>query len=423
MLLRDLLIEPEHSIVDQVHERFRPGVFYGRSDQDRDEIKSWAPMLTNLHGFGVTWYTDTLAKFETQSEKAQDNWPMRPAHFRTINPISTDLTFNALCTHTASTSIQAHIRAASYPPAVETNAHPFVMGNVSFMHNGGIVGFEDVRIDIFNRIYEIESFLKDNSGKVADTSVENGNYLFAIKGNSDTEHLAALYTANLDLIRAKLQSMKYQSPAFATETMLFALRYTIDDIHKIQNAKNVGPNSLNDRWGNFLNLCINDGGHNMITTRFRDSKEGPPMTLYLSLTAAQQLNSGIDDGVKHVDSEDDVVNVEIQTAKSLVDKHNAVPDQQGVHVIVGSEPATRHAEDWGLFEANQAFTHTHEGKISITDLNSVLDNNQFEKYREALTGPLSGSGTKQKLDLASLLGSSDVATLNLHKPAAGGKLL
>lgn len=57
---------------------------------------------------------------------------------------ATDTTFNFICQNTASKCILAHVRAASGPPIVETNNHPFIFGRHSFMHNGGVTFFPQI---------------------------------------------------------------------------------------------------------------------------------------------------------------------------------------------------------------------------------------------------------------------------------------
>jgi hypothetical protein len=61
----------------------------------------------------------------------------------------TDRTFLTVCANTASKCIMAHIRAASRPPVVPTNNHPFVFGRHSFMHNGTVTFFPEIVSLIF----------------------------------------------------------------------------------------------------------------------------------------------------------------------------------------------------------------------------------------------------------------------------------
>lgn len=56
----------------------------------------------------------------------------------------TDPTFTFICGNTSSKTILAHVRAASAPPIVPTNNHPFIFGRHSFMHNGGVTNFAKI---------------------------------------------------------------------------------------------------------------------------------------------------------------------------------------------------------------------------------------------------------------------------------------
>lgn len=97
----------------------------------------------------------------------------------------------------------------------------------------------------------------------AKSSVPKGNYIFNIRGNSDTEHLATLFFAHLDLVNAGI-AFANSSVHFgvdSTNAMLLALILTIGDIHEIQSVHQVGPFTPVDtphanRVGNSLNLCI-----------------------------------------------------------------------------------------------------------------------------------------------------------------------
>lgn len=125
------------------------------------------------------------------------------------------------------------------------------------------------------------------------SSVPNSNYVFNIRGNTDTEHLATLYFAHLDVIRAGILSAirrardistfnfphgfqtGQQPPPLhggsgitipfnfdSTDSLLLALINTITDIHAIQRQYQVGPFTPGpfppgkNFAGNKLNLCI-----------------------------------------------------------------------------------------------------------------------------------------------------------------------
>ncbi|KAJ3783824.1 hypothetical protein GGU10DRAFT_42533 [Lentinula aff. detonsa] len=373
LMLEDLLIRPKHSIVKQVSERFIPGLYYGLEEDDVEELKKQATWI-NVHGFGVSWYTNTLTEFDPSIKG------MLPAQFRTIAPISTDLAFAQLCGHTASTCTLAHIRDASFPPVVEVNNHPFIFGKYTFMHNGSVESFRKIRFDVMRRIFDLQTVVQTNQYK---SSVQDSNYVFGILGNTDTEHLATLYFAHLDIIRATKPSFGADS----TDALLLALIETIADIHTIQFQHQVGPFTPGpgaERVGNALNLCITDGGVQMLVSRWRDSKEGYPRSLYLSLNAGEKLNRKYYPDLPDPTTSEDVNNtdVKIDSVRELVARHK--PTQQGRHVIVGSEPCTRYVQDWGLFDQNQCVTVDNDRNLRLINLAKFFQSgreHEFEAYQ------------------------------------------
>ncbi|KAJ3727371.1 hypothetical protein DFJ43DRAFT_547043 [Lentinula guzmanii] len=357
LMLEDLLIKPKHSIVKQVSERFIPGLYHGLEEDDVEELKKQATWI-NVHGFGVSWYTDTLTEFDPSIKG------MLPAQFRTIAPISTDLAFEQLCKHTASKCTLAHIRDASFPPVVEVNNHPFIYGKYSFMHNGSVDSFSKIRYDVMKRISELQTMVQINQYK---SSVQDSNYVFGIAGNTDTEHLAALYFAYVDII----QAIKPSFGAHSTDALLLALFLTIGDIREIQFQHQVGsftPGPGAERLGNTLNLCITAGGVQMLVSRWRDSKKGYPRSLYLSLTAGEKLNRKHYSELPDPTSLEDVYNtdVKIDSVRELVARYK--PTKQGCHIIVGSEPSTCYVQDWGLLDQNQCVTVDDNRKLRMINL-------------------------------------------------------
>ncbi|KAJ3863054.1 hypothetical protein EV359DRAFT_65139 [Lentinula novae-zelandiae] len=388
LMLEDLLVRPDHSIVKQsfrVNNRFLPGLYYGLEDDDKAELEIQATWI-NVHGFGVGWYTDTLAEFDPSVKG------MQPAQFRTIAPISTDLAFSQLCAHTASKCTLAHIRDASFPPVVEVNNHPFIFGKYAFMHNGSVADFAPIRFDVMRRIAELQTTVQTLA---LASSVPNSNYVFNIRGNTDTEHLATLYFAHLDLIKAGIRSAPRRGPGGfeipfdtdSTDALLLALVNTIADLHKIQRRHKTGPFTPgNDRAGNKLNLCITDSGNQMLVCRWRDAKEGFPPSLYLSLTAGEKLNRKYFPVLPSPKVSEDINNtdVRIDSVRELVKRYQDLPpSQQGRHVIVGSEPCTEYVNDWGLFDQNQCVIVDENHKLKIINLAKFFREgreHEFKKY-------------------------------------------
>jgi glutamine amidotransferase len=114
VLLKTLLFEPEHSLIDQsLHSRL--GV-----------------ETTNGDGFGVGWY----------------GIGDRPAVFKSVEPAWNDRNLRELSEHVRSGLVFAHIRASTGTPVQQTNCHPFRHGHWLWMHNGSIARFHDVKREL-----------------------------------------------------------------------------------------------------------------------------------------------------------------------------------------------------------------------------------------------------------------------------------
>ena len=114
VLLEDLLLKPEHSLIDQsLHSRM-------------------GATTTNGDGFGVGWY----GVGET------------PGVFRSVEPAWNNRNLEDLAAHVESSLVFAHIRAATGTAIQETNCHPFRHGRWLWMHNGLVRDFATVKRDL-----------------------------------------------------------------------------------------------------------------------------------------------------------------------------------------------------------------------------------------------------------------------------------
>jgi predicted glutamine amidotransferase len=114
VLLRELLFEPAHSLIDQsLHSRL--GV-----------------ETTNGDGFGIGWYGEGS----------------EPAVFKSVEPAWNDRNLRELSGHIRSGLVFAHIRASTGTPVQQTNCHPFRHGHWLWMHNGSIAQFHEVKRDL-----------------------------------------------------------------------------------------------------------------------------------------------------------------------------------------------------------------------------------------------------------------------------------
>ncbi|KAJ3873443.1 hypothetical protein F5051DRAFT_337656, partial [Lentinula edodes] len=237
---------------------------------------------------------------------------------RVLPPISTDLAFEQLCAHTASKCILAHIRNASFPPSVEVNNHPFIFGKYTFMHNGKVADFPLFRSDIISRISELQMVIQT---LVLPSSVPNSNYVFNIRGNTDTEHLATLYFAHLDLVKAGIWFQRRQSLAGDLQ-----IPFDADSTDALLTVLEINSTSA---------LVCLPTGIQMLACRWRDSKNGFPPSLYLSLTAGEKLNRKYPDS-KFRKAEKNICDsdVKINSISQLIQENDIGPTDQGIYDIL-----------------------------------------------------------------------------------------
>jgi glutamine amidotransferase len=112
--LDELILKPEHSLIDQSLES-RSGA-----------------TTTNGDGFGIGWYGDQ----ET------------PGVYKDVQPAWNDRNLRDLTAHIESPMFLAHVRAATGSAVQQTNCHPFRHGRWLFVHNGLIRGFDRVKRDL-----------------------------------------------------------------------------------------------------------------------------------------------------------------------------------------------------------------------------------------------------------------------------------
>ena len=111
VFLEDIVSQPAHSLVAQSHHALE------------------AKTATNGDGFGIAWYGDRP----------------EPGRYRDILPAWSDCNLKSLCRQIRSPLFLAHVRASTGGATSRDNCHPFVAGRWSFMHNGQIGDFEQVR--------------------------------------------------------------------------------------------------------------------------------------------------------------------------------------------------------------------------------------------------------------------------------------
>ena len=109
--LSDFLSAPEHSLVEQ-----------SRAADDGEAS-------LNGDGFGIAWYGNRT----------------EPGLYKDVHPVWSDVNLRSVANQVQSHLFLAHVRASTGTAISRNNSHPFVVDNWSFMHNGLIGGFEQVR--------------------------------------------------------------------------------------------------------------------------------------------------------------------------------------------------------------------------------------------------------------------------------------
>lgn len=210
--LSALLTEPVNSIVNQSY--------------DAEEMS--IPM--NGDGFGVAWYAPARRA--------------RPAAYRALTPAWSNRNLADLAEVIESPCVLAHVRAASPGlPVAEANCHPFVAGELAFMHNGGLAGFPAIRKQMIEAMSD-EAFA-------------------TVLGTTDSEHLFGLFQ---DHYRARDDA--------GAARLAGALEATLAQVLPMARAAAPGVHST-------LNLAVSDGSHAAVCRMIDGPEEDDARTLYL----------------------------------------------------------------------------------------------------------------------------------------------
>src|SRR5690242_16720999 len=116
ILAEDLLIRPQHSIIDQSLHAELGGV------------------TTNGDGFGIGWYGNDDGG--------------TPAVFKSTHPAWNDQNLREVATQVRTPLLFAHVRASSGTPVQQSNCHPFRYGRWLWMQNGSLADFRMVKRDL-----------------------------------------------------------------------------------------------------------------------------------------------------------------------------------------------------------------------------------------------------------------------------------
>ena len=335
-LLSDVLINPANAISKQCSEHYLPQLLPHSAETNlydsTDPLMKMRNSLLNMDGLGIAWYTESAENYVKGVEGT------RPALYKSQSPPINDFNFRSLCANTEAYCLFAHIRATSGSVVTQVNSHPFVFGRHTFMHNGAISNFTNIRRDM------TDAFSYDAYSNVL--------------GSTDSEHAAALYMTILTGGGTK-DAWEKEYPLAEMHGAMIKTVITIMSLQQKTLGAKATPNSLN--------FCTTDG-KKLVAIRFRNHATQQPPSLYWSEFAGRTLNQ------KYPGHPDGADKVNEMASKGEDEKI-------GKHTIVASEPTTYDETEWHLIGKNCALTVDDMGtetEIPIeydAKLNAVDPNN------------------------------------------------
>lgn len=214
IVLRKLLEDPDNSLITQ-------------SLNAKQGVHG-----VNADGFGISWYNRSVDD--------------EPGLFRSTRPAWNDYNLISMARKIESNCMLGHIRSATMGEITTYNCHPFVYKEYSFVHNGGIAHFEDLRRELISELDE-ELFQ-------------------AVRGQTDSEHLFFLI----------MQFLKQEKQMSLEQALLKGIQWVNDRQKDTDNEYFCG-----------LNIAITDGKQ-LIVTRYC-SKDRRPISLYYTTSKFKDL--------------------------------------------------------------------------------------------------------------------------------------
>eukprot|EP00743_Colponemidia_sp_Colp-15_P005046 GILK01005433.1.p1 GENE.GILK01005433.1~~GILK01005433.1.p1 ORF type:complete len:300 (-),score=34.18 GILK01005433.1:182-1081(-) len=278
ILLADLVTRPEHSIIKQSHSCRERTPFH---DQ---------PQYLNGDGFGIGWYTPDSPT---------------PCVFTSISPAWNNANLVRLAEKVTSPLIYAHVRAAS-PGShiIDVNCHPFIRGQLLWMHNGGVAHFDKLRRRVLMSLTE--------------------SVFESIQGTTDSEHCFAIFQ--------NLLTKDVEKSSFTPEELRDTMLKTLKVINEMSAEANITEPSL-------LNFAVSDG-KTIIATRYVNNDKADAASLYYSSGTKFEVDS---DGVYR-----------------MLHRHK----REHV-VIIASERLTSVLEDWVEVPRNHLVMVTPDANVLL----------------------------------------------------------
>ncbi|BGP50968.1 hypothetical protein JCM10450v2_006894 [Rhodotorula kratochvilovae] len=310
ILLADVILRPEHSIVKQIDVHYLPDI---QAPYNVASDSSGPNAFTNVDGFGVGWYSSIPARYHIHDtpEEHHPHRPLEPVVYRNILPPVHDLNLQSLCSAIESPIVFGHVRATVGSPVSLPNCHPFRAGRFMFMHNGAVGGFVDAQVKILSKL--------------------SREARLTILGNTDSEHVFALFLTFLDPHGPWLR-------VYHPEELEHALEETVSALMTLCTPAGgwLLPDGHTPRSWLSLNLAISDGS-TFLALRFAHPPQREPPSLYWSSVGGSALDRRYR---HHPDGGRDVGDLPRR--------------EHEPHVVVASEPMTRaKGDEWFLMRPGE----------------------------------------------------------------------
>lgn len=321
MVLSDLLTKPAHSIINQ-------------SFDSRLRLDMRNPI--NGDGFGVGYYTATNKSNRTSHSES-------PCIFRAITPAWNNVNLNNLSQCTESRLVFGHVRASTQGVLAETNCHPFSYGNIMFMHNGGILCFDQIKKKLISHV--------------------DDEFFLHIQGSTDSECCFALFLHTL-----KHMGHQPGTTTIAPDTLRDALLQTISIVKDWQLAVTSEPS--------LLNFAVTDGAL-VVVSRYVTSRTDEAASLHFST------------GLRFYEYEPGLFKMERLNRSQDV-------------VFVASEPLTFERGDWICVPTNSVLTITENNTVLMHPIKDEFYSVEERDSELALRKGLMGGVPKpaHQVDLA-----------------------
>ena len=242
----------------------------------------------NADGFGVGWYNRGIGPI--------------PGLFKSTQPAWNDENLSSVAKTVSSRCFLGHVRASTVGDVSSANCHPFLFGNLLSAHNGTIASFRQIQRDLCNLLHEEDYLL--------------------IRGQTDSEHLAALISTQLRSISTPGLD-HYQA----------AITEALSQVHALQNARGVAPLVR-------ANYMLTDGTE-LIALKYTSSEQQEAWSLYYS-------------------------SFEHSSAHAIPRFHST--SKIGTGVVVASEPLTESSEAWNKIPENHFLKIDANLTVSIETL-------------------------------------------------------